>query len=254
MSTTGSNGSQFRGAFMGYNKADVDSYVARTEAEMKNREDQKEEWEQQKEEWKQQVAQLNAEIELLKKDLDAKQEEQQELLDKNELLKKLLKKSVEDMKQQEVESEKKYEKLEEEYRDFQERIEAEGANPKTIQDAILNAQRMSEIVIVEAQQKALEIREKAKKERREQEEEGRLALEDARREAARVQEEAEQKCDDLQRTYDRILLDVTGFKAEMMGMYRRHMALLAALPEKKGDEIEVSGDLMEEDVLTMDVE
>ena len=250
MSTTGSNGSQFRGAFMGYNKADVDSYVARTEAELKNREDQKEEWEQQKEEWKQQVAQLNAEIELLKKDLDAKQEEQQELLDKNELLKK----SVEDMKQQEVESEKKYEKLEEEYRDFQERIEAEGANPKTIQDAILNAQRMSEIVIVEAQQKALEIREKAKKERREQEEEGRQVLEDAKREAARVQEEAEQKCDDLQRTYDRILLDVTGFKAEMMGMYRRHMALLAALPEKKGDEIEVSGELMEEDVLTMDVE
>ena len=78
MSTTGSSGSQFRGAIMGYNKADVDSYVARTEAEMKNREDQKEEWEQQKEEWKQQVAQLNAEIELLKKDLDAKQEEQQE--------------------------------------------------------------------------------------------------------------------------------------------------------------------------------
>ena len=243
MSTTGSSGSQFRGAIMGYNKADVDSYVARTEAELKNREDQKEEW-------KQQVAQLNAEIERLKKDLDAKQEEQQELLDKNELLKK----SVEDMKQQEVESEKKYEKLEEEYRDFQERIEAEGANPKTIQDAILNAQRMSEIVIVEAQQKALEIREKAKKERREQEEEGRLVLEDARREAARVQEEAERKCEDLQRDYDRILLDVTGFKAEMMGMYRRHMALLAALPEKKVDEIEVSGELMEEDALTMDVE
>lgn len=243
MSTTGSNGPQFRGAFMGYNKADVDSYVARTEAELKNREGQKEEWEQQ-------AAGLNAEIERLKQELDAKQAKQQEGLEKNELLSK----TIEDMKRQEAEAEKKYEKLEAEYRDFQERIEAEGANPKTIQDAILNAQRMSEIVIVEAQQKALEIREKAKKERRQQEEEGRQVLEDARREAARVQEEAERKCEDLQRDYDRILLDVTGFKAEMMSMYRRHMALLAALPEKKEDEIEVSGELMEEDVLTMDVE
>ena len=206
---------KFRTAFMGYQKSDVDAYVTRVKIELEEQEKQQKKLEEELQEQRSEI------------------EDQQKRLDG---------------------AEKKYEDLKREYEEYRNRMEAEGADPKTIQDAILNAQRMSEIVIVEAQQKALEIREKAKKERREQEEEGRLALEDARREAARVQEEAEQKCDDLQRTYDRILLDVTGFKAEMMGMYRRHMALLAALPEKKVDEIEVSGELMEEDVLTMDVE
>ena len=47
-----------------------------------------------------------------------------------------------------MESEKKYEKLEEEYRDFQERIEAEGANPKTILDALLTPQILRDFVNV----------------------------------------------------------------------------------------------------------
>ena len=112
-------------------------------------------------------------------------------------------------------------------------MEAEGADPKTIQDAILNAQRMSEIVIVEAQQKAFDIREKARKDKKQQEEEGKKMVEDAKAEALRVTSEAELRCDSLQHEYDRILMDVTGFKAEIMKMYRKHMELLAALPPKE---------------------
>ena len=112
-------------------------------------------------------------------------------------------------------------------------MEAEGADPKTIQDAILNAQRMSEIVIVEAQQKAMDLREKARQDKKQQEEEGKKMVEDAKAEALRVTSEAELRCDSLQHEYDRILMDVTGFKAEIMKMYRKHMELLAALPPKE---------------------
>ena len=45
-------------------------------------------------------------------------------------------------------------------------------------------------------------------------------------------------CDNLQHEYDRILLDVTGFKSELMKMYRKHMELLAALPTKEIVEVQ----------------
>ena len=65
------------------------------------------------------------------------------------------------------------------------------------------------------------------------EEEGKKMVEDAKAEALRVTSEAELRCDSLQHEYDRILMDVTGFKAEIMKMYRKHMELLAALPPKE---------------------
>ena len=140
---------------------------------------------------------------------------------------------IEDQQKRLDEAEKKYEELKREYEEYRSRMEAEGADPKTIQDAILNAQRMSEIVIVEAQQKAMDIREKARKDKKQQEEEGKKMVEDAKAEALRVTSEAELRCDSLQHEYDRILMDVTGFKAEIMKMYRKHMELLAALPPKE---------------------
>ena len=179
---------------MGYQKSDVDAYVTRIKIELEDQEKQQRKLEEE-------IQEQRTEI-----------EDQQKRLD---------------------EAEKKYEDLKREYEEYRNRMEAEGADPKTIQDAILNAQRMSEIVIVEAQQKAFDIREKARKDKKQQEEEGKKMVEDAKAEALRVTSEAELRCDSLQHEYDRILMDVTGFKAEIMKMYRKHMELLAALPPKE---------------------
>ena len=185
---------KFRTAFMGYQKSDVDAYVTRIKIELEEQEKQQKKLEEELQEQKTEI------------------EDQQKNLD---------------------ETEKKYEDLKREYEEYRNRMEAEGADPKTIQDAILNAQRMSEIVIVEAQQKAMDIREKARQDRKQKEEEGKKMVEDAKAEALRVTSEAELRCDSLQHEYDRILMDVTGFKAEIMKMYRKHMELLAALPPKE---------------------
>ena len=185
---------KFRTGFMGYQKSDVDAYVTRIKIELEDQEKQQRKREEE-------IQEQRTEI-----------EDQQKRLD---------------------EAEKKYEDLKREYEEYRNRMEAEGADPKTIQDAILNAQRMSEIVIVEAQQKAFDIREKARKDKKQQEEEGKKIVEDAKAEALRVTSEAELRCDSLQHEYDRILMDVTGFKAEIMKMYRKHMELLAALPPKE---------------------
>mgnify|MGYP004451983725 FL=1 len=185
---------KFRTAFMGYQKSDVDAYVTRIKIELEEQEKQQKKLEEELQEQKTEM------------------EDQQKNLD---------------------EAEKKYEDLKREYEEYRNRMEAEGADPKTIQDAILNAQRMSEIVIVEAQQKAMDIREKARQDRKQKEEEGKKMVEDAKAEALRVTSEAELRCDSLQHEYDRILMDVTGFKAEIMKMYRKHMELLAALPPKE---------------------
>ncbi|MBC8574407.1 coiled-coil domain-containing protein [Jingyaoa shaoxingensis] len=185
---------KFRTGFMGYQKSDVDTYITRVKIELEDQEKQQRKLEEE-------IQEQRTEI-----------EDQQKRLD---------------------EAEKKYEDLKREYEEYRNRMEAEGADPKTIQDAILNAQRMSEIVIVEAQQKAFDIREKARKDKKQQEEEGKKMVEDAKAEALRVTSEAELRCDSLQHEYDRILMDVTGFKAEIMKMYRKHMELLAALPPKE---------------------
>ena len=185
---------KFRTAFMGYQKSDVDAYVTRVKIELEEQEKQQKKLEEELQEQRSEI------------------EDQQKRLDG---------------------AEKKYEDLKREYEEYRNRMEAEGSDPKTIQDAILNAQRMSEIVIVEAQQKAMDIREKARQDKKQQEEEGKKMVEDAKAEALRVTSEAELRCDSLQHEYDRILMDVTGFKAEIMKMYRKHMELLAALPPKE---------------------
>ncbi len=208
MSSETSSEIKFRTTLMGYQKTDVDQYVMRTASEI--------------EEQKKLQKKLEEEIQELHTEI----EDQQKKLDQ---------------------SEEKYEELKKEYEEYRSRMEAEGTDPKIIQDAILNAQRMSEIVIVEAQQKALDIREKARKDKKQQEEEGRKLVEDAKTEAFRVTSEAELRCNNLQHEYDRILMDVTGFKSELMKMYRKHMELLAALPPKEVIEIKEIKDLSDDE-------
>lgn len=225
MSTTSDTG--FRTAIMGYHRSDVDTYVSRLKSEQESQEERLKGWEERIGEQKEEIRKLN-------ETLEEERREKTELEEKQSALQKELEALQEKLR----EEEEKNEVLRNEYEDYRSRIEAEGVDPKIIQDAILNAQRMSDIVIVEAQQKAMDIREKARKEKRQSEEESRQLMEEARTEAERVTEEAERKCVNLQKEYDRILLDVTGFKAELMKMYRKHMELLAALPQKDIIEIE----------------
>lgn len=237
------NRPQFRGAFMGYNKTDVDDYVARAESEIEIQESRQGRWEHQ-------VAELNAEIDRLKNRIAYEDTVKQELQEKNLQYNRM----ISDLENQLQTVKEEKERLQQELVELKERADNSGANPKTIQDAILSAQRMSEMVIAEANQKAEEIRQMAELDRLEQEKAGRLAVEEAKMEALHVTEEAEQRCETLRRDYDRILLDVTGLKSGLMGIYRKHMELLAALPEKEFSEYEKMDHCIEADFRDMEPE
>lgn len=237
------NRPQFRGAFMGYNKMDVDDYVSRAESEIEIQENRQGRWEQQ-------MSELNAEIDRLKKRIEFEDTVKQELQDKNVHLNKI----ITDLEKQLQTANGEKEKLQQELKELKESVDTSGANPKTIQDAILNAQKLSEMVIAEANQKAEEIRQLAELDRYEQEKAGKQAVEDAKIEALHVTEEAEKRCEALRRDYDRILLDVTGLKSGLMGIYRKHMELLAALPEKEFPEIEKVDHCIEGDFRDVELE
>ena len=217
----------FHTTFLGYQKAEVDDYVARVESELDIQEKRQGNWDTEIENQKKEIEQLN-------NILEAERNEKQMLLDKQNRMQR----EIESMQEELSQSLKKMEDLEKEYEEYRKRMEADGVDPKIIQDAILNAQRMSDIVIVEAQQKAHDICDKAIQDKKQEEEEGQQIIENARNRAKQVTDAAELKCDKLQKEYDRILLDVTGFKSELMKMYRKHMELLAELPQKDIVEIQ----------------
>lgn len=232
---------KFRGAVGGYNRTDVQDYVARKEAESEMRERRQNDLEKQCEDLKKKISGLNEELE-------AERVKNQEFIEEHESLKN----EVEELKDKFKEANEERIVLKQELEELRVSVNASGADPKTIQTAILSAQRMSEILIEEANQKADEILKEAEAERLEHEEAGRQAVEAAEMEALRVTDEAEKKCDNLQQAYDRILLDVTKFKSELMDMYRRHMELLAALPEKDSTEPNQLGGFIDVEFLESD--
>ena len=217
----------FHTALLGYQKAEVDDYVARVESELDIQEKRQGNWDTEIENQKKEIEQLN-------NILEAERNEKQMLLDKQSRMQR----EIESIQEELSQSLKKMEDLENEYEEYQKRMEADGVDPKIIQDAILNAQRMSDIVIVEAQQKAHDIHDKAVQDKKQKEEEGQQIIENAQNQAKQLTDAAELRCDKLQKEYDRILLDVTGFKAELMKMYRKHMELLAELPQNDIVEIQ----------------
>lgn len=207
MSTNNQNKPMFRNSFMGYNKADVDDYVARTESELEITENRQGKWESQ-------IKDLNGEIERLSHTVDRERTERVEFQDKNTVLEQKiaeLKKELQDLKQ--------------------EKESTSEADPKTIQDAILNAQRMSEMIITEANQKAEDIRNETELYHQEQERIARQIVEDAKKEAHKIVDTATAKYESLQRDYNSALLDVTKFKSELLNMYQKHIKLLDSLPE-----------------------
>ena len=124
-----------------------------------------------------------------------------------------------------------------------------------LQDAILSAQDFGKQIVDQANKDADDIRILAEADKATLEEKGRLAIAEARVKAdqtvaeakaqadqtvaeAKAQadqtvSEAQQKYLKLQNDYNQMLMDASGFKAELMNMYRRHMELLTAFPEKE---------------------
>ena len=224
----------FRNAFRGYNKSEVDDYVQRSENALESLNTQQSQWEAQKKEMEAENARCQEMLENLRT-------EKEELLSKNAELNDALRNLEKDFQDKKDEN---YQ-LQQEVKKLQETIENSDHDPECIKEAIISAQRMSSIVMEEANQKADEIIRLAEELKLQKEEEARQIIEDVDEDVRHIVAEAEKKCEDLQNTYDRILMDVSGFKAEMIAMYRRHLELLYALPEAKSIPEKKTSDFVE---------
>ena len=115
-------------------------------------------------------------------------------------------------------------KLRQEMKDY----EADG---DMLKSALINAQRMGENVIREANQKAEEILHRAN-----------LRGDDVIRDANELLQKASDRADEIineanekklaeEREYDRVRLEVTRFKSDVLNLYRSHVESLSRLPE-----------------------
>ena len=120
-------------------------------------------------------------------------------------------------------------KLRQEMKDY----EADG---DMLKSALINAQRMGENVIREANQKAEEILHRAN-----------LRGDDVIRDANELLQKASDRADEIineanekklaeEREYDRVRLEVTRFKSDVLNLYRSHVESLSRLPEFQKEE------------------
>ena len=120
-------------------------------------------------------------------------------------------------------------KLHQEIKDY----EADG---DMLKSALINAQRMGENVIREANQKAEEIMHRAN-----------LRGDDVIRDANELLQKASDRADEIiseanekklaeEREYDRVRLEVTRFKSDVLNLYRSHVESLSRLPEFQKEE------------------
>ena len=114
-----------------------------------------------------------------------------------------------------------------------ESYEADGDMRKS---ALINAQRMGENVIREANQKSEEILHRAN-----------LRGDDIIRDANELLQKASDRADEIineanekklaqEREYDRVRLEVTRFKSDVLNLYRSHVESLSRLPEFQKEE------------------
>ena len=113
------------------------------------------------------------------------------------------------------------------------------ADGDMLKSALINAQRMGENVIREANQKAEDILHRAN-----------LRGDDIIRDANELLQKASDRADEIisdandkklaeEREYDRVRLEVTRFKSDVLNLYRTHVESLSRLPEfQKEDEKE----------------
>lgn len=127
--------------------------------------------------------------------------------------------------------------LESENQRIKKELESYEADGNMLKSALINAQRMGENVIREANQKSDEILHRAN-----------LRADDIVRDANELLQKANTRADEIvnealdqkaaeEREYERIRLEVTRFKADVLNLYRNHVESLSRLPEyQKPDE------------------
>jgi cell division initiation protein len=105
-----------------------------------------------------------------------------------------------------------------------------------LKSALINAQRMGENVIREANQKSDDILHRAN-----------LRADDIVRDANELLQQATERADEIvneamdqkaaeEREYERVRLEVTRFKADVLNLYRNHVESLSRLPEYQKEE------------------
>ena len=110
------------------------------------------------------------------------------------------------------------------------------ADGDMLKSALINAQRMGESVIREANQKAEDILHRAN-----------LRGDDIIRDANELLQKASDRADEIiseandkklaeEREYDRVRLEVTRFKSDVLNLYRSHVESLSRLPEFQKEE------------------
>ena len=115
-------------------------------------------------------------------------------------------------------------------------MESYEADGDMLKSALINAQRMGENVIREANQKSEEILHRAN-----------LRGDDIIRDANELLQKASDRADEIineanekklaeEREYDRVRLEVTRFKSDVLNLYRSHVESLSRLPECQKEE------------------
>ncbi len=147
------------------------------------------------------------------------------------------------LEQHEAEAEalkKQIAELQNENQRIRHELEGYEADGDMLKSALINAQRMGENVIREANQKSDEILHRAN-----------LRADDIVRDANDLLQKANARADEIvnealdqkaaeEREYERIRLEVTRFKADVLNLYRSHVESLSRLPEYQKEE-EASG-------------
>lgn len=163
------------------------------------------------------IQELKANLAGLEQKAEAEQKVRQQLTLENEDLRKKVVQLTEELKS--VES------LRKEYDALSANANATEKERKAIQDALISAQRMSEIVLGEAREEAERVTSQARQE-------AENLTSQAQQSASQTLAQARQRNDALQASYDRMLMDTSKMKSELIELYRRHLALLAEIPGK----------------------
>ena len=158
---------------------------------------------------------------------------------------RFLDKVEEQLKQDEAQAEelrKQIAELTAENQRLHKEMENYEADGDMLKSALINAQRMGENVIREANQKSEEILHRAN-----------LRGDDIIRDANELLQKASDRADEIineanekklaqEREYDRVRLEVTRFKSDVLNLYRSHVESLSRLPEFHKEEEEAQSE------------
>ena len=109
------------------------------------------------------------------------------------------------------------------------------ADGDMLKSALINAQRMGENVIREANQTAVEIIHRSNRRGVYISRDANALLQQPSDRADEIENEANEKRMAEEREYDRVRLEVTRFKADVLNLYRSHVESLSRLPEFQKD-------------------